>query len=550
MLTLEAPQWLPALLCLVPAAAFALGLRRRTAGREVWRYDPVAAWLRAFTYFSVCWAIAFASGTVATVLAAPWLEPGQTESWLWWLMSGLVFGIAVVGYWVVWARGTRPHGRRVCWPETPLFGLAWGISEALLLASVWVVLTRLWRGLVGDGGLADGLVVASAILVLSLWIALWHALYWDINISPEHNIVEWNVIKVAVVHTPNVVLSICWLTAWENIRLFVLAQTIALLGSAMTMPFPSFARPLPPDPDVPPLGPPTTEPADLTGRTVVLTGGARGMGAEAARRLAELGARIVVLDVDDEGAQTTAAAIRSAGGTADTVHVDLAEPSSVRAAAEQVLALCPRIDVLLNNAGTFRSRLTRNSDGVESTLAVNHVGPFLLTQLLLDRVVESRGRIVFVSSDAHYQAGRFAEIDTADCWRKPDKADPNAGFAAYNRSKLLVAACARELAERTAGTGVTVNTLTPGALIPTRIYDEVTGPFALFVRVMKPVLRTVDKAMPNYLYVCTSPELDGVSGIYVKDRRPQEAARAVLDPESRRTFWDWTEAAAGAVAAE
>jgi hypothetical protein len=67
---------------------------------------------------------------------------------------------------------------------------------------------------------------------------------------------------------------------------------------------------------------------------------------------------------------------------------------------------------------------------------------------------------------------------------------------------------------------------------------------------MKPVLRTVDKAMPNYLYVCTSPELDGVSGIYVKDRRPQEAARAVLDPESRRTFWDWTEAAAGAVAAE
>jgi retinol dehydrogenase 14 len=257
-----------------------------------------------------------------------------------------------------------------------------------------------------------------------------------------------------------------------------------------------------------------------------------------------------VLDVDDEGAESTADAIRTAGGTADTVHVDLAEPESVRSAADRVLESCPRIDLLLNNAGTFRARLTRSSDGVESTMAVNHVGPFLLTQLLLDRVVESHGRIVFVSSDAHYQAGRFDEIDTAGCWRNPDKADPNAGFAAYNRSKLLVAACARELAERTAGTGVTVNTLTPGALIPTRIYDEVTGPFALFVRVMGPLLRTVEDAMPNYLYVCTSPELDGVSGIYVKDRRPQEAARAVLDPDRRREYWAWTVAATGAVAAE
>ncbi len=550
MLELAAPQWLPALLCLLPAAGFAVALRRRTSTREVWRYDPVAAWLRAFTYFALCWAVGFASGGVATIAAAPWLEPGQTESWLWWLLTGIVFGIATIGYWVVWARGTRPHGRRVSWPETPLFGLVWGVSEGVLLASVWVVLTRLWRGLVGDGTLSDALVVASAILVLSLWIALWHALYWDIHISPEHNIVEWNLIKVAAVHTPNVVFSICWLTAWEDIRLFVVAQTIALLGSAMTMPFPSFARPLPPDPGVPPLGPPTTEVPDLGGRTVVLTGGARGMGAEAARRLAAMGARIVVLDVVDDGAAATVAAIRGAGGVAEAIHVDLAERDSVRVAAEQVLAVCPRIDVLLNNAGTFRAALTRNSDGVESTLAVNHVGPFLLTQLLLDRVVDSRGRIVFVSSDAHYQAGRFAEVDTAGLWRRPEKADPNAGFAAYNRSKLLVAACARELTERTAGTGVTVNTLTPGALIPTRIYDEVTGPFALFVRVMRPLLRTVDEAMPTYLYVCTSPELDGVSGIYVKDRRPQEAARPVLDPGRRAELWAWSEQAAGLVPAE
>ncbi len=546
MLELASPQWGLAVGALVVAAGFAVALRRRTASREVWRYDTVAAWLRAFTYFAVCWAIAAATGTVATILSNPLVFPGQTQSWLWWLLTAAAFGIAVVGYWVVWARGTRPHGRRIAWPETPLFGLAWGVSEGLLMASVWVVATRVWRALVGDGGLSDALVLITVIVVLSAWIALWHALYWDINVSPEHNIIEWNTIKVAVVHTPNVVVSTAWLTAWENLGLFVLVQTIALLGSSMTMPFPTFRHPHPQDPDGPVLGTPTAEPADLTGRTVVLTGGARGMGREAALRLAALGARVVILDVDDAGATATARAITDAGGSADTVHVDLAEPESVRTAAAAVLDLCPRIDVLLNNAGTFRSALTRNSDGVESTLAVNHVGPFLLTQLLLDRLVASDARIVFVSSDAHYQATAFDDVDTAPLWKR-DKPDPNAGFAAYNRSKLLVAACARELAERTRGTGVTVNTLTPGALIPTNIYDEVTGPFAMFVGVMKPVLRTVDEAMPNYLYVCTSPELAGVSGFYFKDRRAQEAARAVLDPQRRADLWAWTEQAAGLV---
>lgn len=546
MLELASPQWGPAVVALVVAAGFAVALRRRTAPREVWRYDTVAAWLRAFTYFAVCWAIAFATGTVATITSNPLVFPGQTQSWLWWLLTALAFGIAVVGYWVVWARGTRPHGRRIAWPETPLFGIAWGVSEGLLMASVWVVATRVWRALLGDGGLSDTLVLVTVIVVLSAWIALWHALYWDIHISPEHNIVEWNTVKVAVVHTPNVVVSTAWLTAWENLGLFVVVQTIALLGSSMTMPFPTFRRPHPQDPDGPVLGAPTTEPADMSGRTVVVTGGARGMGREASLRLAALGARVVILDVDDDGARATAAEITAVGGAADTLHVDLAEPSSVREVAAAVLDLCPRIDVLLNNAGTFRAALTRNSEGVESTLAVNHVGPFLLTQLLLDRLIESRARVVFVSSDAHYQATAFDDVDTAPLWKR-DKPDPNAGFAAYNRSKLLVAACARELAERTRGTGVTVNTLTPGALIPTNIYDEVTGPFAAFVTVMKPVLRTVDEAMPTYLYVCTSPELDGVSGFYVKDRRAQEAARAVLDPQRRAELWAWSEHAAGLV---
>ena len=124
MLELAAPQWGLAVVALVVAAVAALGVRRRTATREAWRYDTVAAWLRATSYFAVCWSLAAASGTIATIATNPLAFPGQTQSWLWWLVTAVAFAIAVVGYSVVWARGTRPHGRRVVWPDTALFGLA------------------------------------------------------------------------------------------------------------------------------------------------------------------------------------------------------------------------------------------------------------------------------------------------------------------------------------------------------------------------------------------------------------------------------------------
>ncbi len=546
MLELASPQWGLAAVALMAAAVAVLAVRRRTATREAWRYDTVAAWLRAAAYFSVCWAVAAATGTIATIAANPLVFPGQTQSWLWWLVTSVAFVIAAVGYSVVWARGTRPHGRRITWPETPLFGLAWGVSEGLLMASVWVAATRAWRAAIGDGGLTDALVLATVIVLLSTWIALWHALYWDRHVSPEHNVIEWNTIKVAVVHTPNVVVSTAWLTAWENLGLFVVVQTIALLGSSMAMPFPTFRHPHPQDPDGPVLGTPTTSTVDLRGRTVVLTGGARGVGRLAAQQLAALGARVVLLDVDLAGVQETARRIHEAGGTAELVEVDLAEPTSVLEAATAVLDRCPQIDLLLNNAGTLRASLTRSASGLESSLAVNHVGPFLLTRLLLERLSESRARIVFVSSDGHYQASRFTEVDTAGLW-SGSRPDPNAGLAAYNRSALLVAACARELAERTRGTGVTVNTVSPGWPVATGFYDVMTPPVSTFLRAARPLLRSAEDAVAAYIYVCTSPELDEVSGYYWKDRRPQEAASAVLDPGRRTELWNWTEHAAGLV---
>jgi NAD(P)-dependent dehydrogenase (short-subunit alcohol dehydrogenase family) len=388
------------------------------------------------------------------------------------------------------------------------------------------------------------------IIALSAFIGLWHALYWDVHIAPEHNIIEWNIKKVMWAHNPNVILTAIYLTAWENLAIFVLLQTVALFVSSLAMPFPSFRWPHPHDPTGPALGPVTDEPADLTGRTAVVTGAAHGLGREAAQRLAARGARLVLVDVDGEGLRDAADEITGrTGAMVDTVRVDLTDPDDVRRATSEVVAVAPSIDLLLNNAGIFTSTYGETRTGVERTLATNHVGPFLLTQLLLPQLRDPGGRIVFVSSDAHFQAVvDWEDVNGHARWRgKPS--DSNAGFAQYNVSKLFVTACALELAERLRGTGVTVNVFTPGALVPTSIYDDLKGPAAAFIKIFRPVLRSPDKAMISYLYVTTSPELDGVTGWYFKDARPIRPSMQAQDPQFRDRVWRWSEESSQVLAA-
>ncbi len=282
----------------------------------------------------------------------------------------------------------------------------------------------------------------TTIVALSAFVGLWHAVYWDVHVSPTHNIIEWNIRKVLLAHNPNLILTSIYVTAWENLGLFVLLQAVALLGSTLAMPFPSPRWPHPNDPTGPALGPPTDVPADLTGQTAVVTGAAHGMGRLAAERLADMGAHVVIADIDVEAAHRAAEEIEAATGRRpDVVAVDLGDLDQVRAAAAAILAAEPRIDLLLNNAGTFAERFEVTTQGVERMLAVNHLGPFLLTQLLLPRLTESQARVVFVSSDAHFQAGPidWADVNGEAYW-KGRPANGAAGFAQYNRSKLFVAA--------------------------------------------------------------------------------------------------------------
>jgi hypothetical protein len=253
---IAAPNWPAALASLLVAGGFAVLLRRYLHGKAVWRYDTKAAWLRAFAYFAGCWSLAFAAGTIPTILSNPLVLPGQTDDWLWWALAAASLLVVLIGYGVIWPRGTLPHGRRIVVPDTVLFGVAWGVSEGLLFGSVWLLAKRGFDSLIGPGTVSDFLILGTTIVVLSAFLGLWHALYWDIHVSPEHNIAEWNIRKVLFAHTPNLVVSGIWVTGYENLALFVGLQALALVMSSIAMPFPTFRRPHPPDPLAPRLGPP------------------------------------------------------------------------------------------------------------------------------------------------------------------------------------------------------------------------------------------------------------------------------------------------------
>ncbi len=535
VLEVGSPQWSLAIAFAAVGGVFVLVLKRYLGDREVWRYDPKAAWLRAFAYFSFAWAFAAASGTIDTLARNPLVFDGQRDDVVWVLSTVVVFAVIIVGYWIVWPIGTEAHGRRIVLPDTVVFGLCWGVSEGMIYGSVWLLAHRALDGLWGG----PVWVALAVIVIMSIFSGVGHATYWDVHVSPEHNIIDWNMRKVAFVHNPNLILCTIYVTWGENLGLYVGLEALALLGSTVFMPFPTFRRPHPPDPLSPALGPPTDVPADMTGRTVVLTGAAGGIGSVVARRLARQGASLVLVDLDGPAGPALA---REVG--ADFLAADLSSVGDTRRLAGELLARYPRMDVLINNAGVFLPRYTENDAGMEMTLAVNHLGAFQLTQLLRDRLIESQARVLFVSSDAHRQA-KPIDWDDMNCARawKGRPVDSNAAFQAYNQAKLAVTATAMELADRTAGTGMTVNVLTPGPMVVTGMFDELTGWFSWLVKLMGPFWRSTEKAASIHVYLATSPEVEGITGWYWKDNRPIKESAVAQDPEVRARLWDWTMAA-------
>ncbi|RIK94579.1 MAG: short-chain dehydrogenase [Proteobacteria bacterium] len=274
----------------------------------------------------------------------------------------------------------------------------------------------------------------------------------------------------------------------------------------------------------------------MAGKTCVLTGATSGIGLAAASELAARGARLVLVARSPARADAALAAIRARTPRADAevVRGDLASLAEVRSAAARVLGVCPRIDVLFNNAGVVKLSREVTADGYEATFAVNHLAYFLFTNLLLDRLRATPGaRIVSTASDAHRFGGAldFGDLQSERRYR---------GLGVYGRSKLCNILWTRELARRLAGSGVTANCFHPGG-VATRLGQTDALWTQLVGRITQWILRSPEKGAETGVWLATSPDVAGVSGRYFADRREKQPAKYAQDDAAAKRLWEISE---------
>ncbi|MGB0918329.1 MAG: SDR family oxidoreductase [Flavobacteriales bacterium] len=280
----------------------------------------------------------------------------------------------------------------------------------------------------------------------------------------------------------------------------------------------------------------------MKGKTVVITGGNAGIGKATAISLAKKGAQIVFTSRSEDKAKAALAEIKSASGNEKLsyVLVDLNSQASVRKAAEELKTKCPKIDVLINNAGCYVSEKTINQDGLEMQFATNHIGHFLLTNLLLDNVkAADKSRIVNLASIAH-KFTRELDFDDLNYEKKE-----YGGWDSYSRSKFCNILFTNELAKRLEGTGITANAVHPGG-VRTEIAEKNANWFTkLGWIVMKPFMITVEKGAATSIYLASSPKVEGESGGYWVKSKKHFSNRPSQDPELAKALWKKSEELVG-----
>jgi retinol dehydrogenase 12 len=283
--------------------------------------------------------------------------------------------------------------------------------------------------------------------------------------------------------------------------------------------------------------------ADMTGKTVVITGGNSGIGWQTARALAEAGATVVITARDKAKGEAAVSDLRAAsqGGHIELVVFDLGDLASVRSGADQLSTMCERVDVLVNNAGVVLSDRRESADGYEATFAINHLGPFLLTTLLLDRLQHSApARIVNVSSTAHKGARHGLDFDDLQSTKQYH------GMQVYSRSKLANIYFTTELARRLQGTGVTANCLHPCTVKTGYGRDgDSSGFLALGLKIAGPFFLSPEKGARTSIFLASSPEVQGVSGKYFVKCKPRVPSKAARDDGAALRLWQISEELTG-----
>ena len=278
----------------------------------------------------------------------------------------------------------------------------------------------------------------------------------------------------------------------------------------------------------------------MKGKTCLVTGASDGIGLAAVLELAGRGAEVVM--VGRNAAKTEAAAARIVSETGNSsvrfLLADLSSQREVRKLAQKVREQVTRLDVLLNNAGAIFLSRRQSVDGIEMTFALNHLGYFLLTMLLLDLLNSSApARIVNVSSSSHFSPRTLPLQDLASPGR-------GSGYKAYGRSKLCNVLFTYELARRLDGSGVTVNALHPG-LVRTSIAlnNGILGRIANFSIGVRGI--DVTRGAETSVYLAASPEVEGVSGKFFVDRRPVPSSPLSYDTGLAAELWELSERLVG-----
>ena len=276
----------------------------------------------------------------------------------------------------------------------------------------------------------------------------------------------------------------------------------------------------------------------MAGKVCLVTGANTGLGKITARELAKMGATVIMVARSEARGKAALADVQQASGSSQ-VHLmlaDLSSQDSTRQLAEQFKAQYNRLDVLVNNAGAIFNNRQLSVDGYEMTFALNHLGYFLLTNLLLDRLKASApARIVNVASGVHTGGSlNFADLMLEKKYRS---------FAAYSQSKLANVLFTYELARRLEGSGVTANTLHPGG-VGTQ-FGAGEGMLGWVFKLLRPFLLTPEQGAETQIYLASSPEVAGVTGKYFDKKKPVQSSNLSYDTAVAQTLWQISEELTG-----
>ena len=272
-------------------------------------------------------------------------------------------------------------------------------------------------------------------------------------------------------------------------------------------------------------------PSSMQGKTVIVTGSTNGIGYVAARELARKGAQMVLVSRSAEKCAQSVEKIKKETGNTQVefIAADLSTNAGVQETAHEFKKRHTRLDVLLNNAGAMFMSRQVSSDGVEMTIALNHLNYFHLTILLLDVLKASgQARIVNVSSDAH----RGGKINFDDIQFKKGFS----GFKAYSQSKLANVLFTYEMARKLEGTKVTANALHPG-FVDTGFGKNNGGLIKFAMGLLKPMQRKAVEGAQTSIYLASSPEVEGVSGKYFSDSKAVASDPASYDQAAAEKLW-------------